>query len=441
MKKYSSLGEVYLEASFNKTITLPPMLKVIGEKKVQQSTASKLGLDVQISQNFLSISKSPESSGKWTQYQLSIFDNRKTGGGRGEYSVASFVTGIEPSAALSPQETLSVLDDCVSGQNESFDVAVPPESKTYKFEVKEIETDGSVRIGAEGKTATNRIVNGIMQILNDLENVYLSLDNNSRLQVDELMRKQLGLETALKEPEKPKKDTKKYQQAYSQYGASLEAAQNWTLKGFINAIYQSDEEEGRGIRELPASLIQKDATINPGDFKNPERKKYFLRNLQQVFDAIETIAREQSFYTVQAPNKAEELRNIIRKLYLPNVGDEAKKKEELDFLDHEADTLDRKLTKRKCNVAGSGCLDAKDFFNSVNRMKLLSRLRGVQDLFKDPNIIKKLFPADITGLFVVSKSGYNYFPKDSIDQYIEINQVSAGGIKIVKKAEQQQTQT
>jgi len=439
MKKYISLGDAYLKQTFSKAVSLPPRLSILKEKKVQQSAASILGIDVKAGQNFLNILKLSESNGAWTQFQQSIFDRKKTGGGRGEYSVASFVTDIEPTASLSPQETLSILDDCVSGQSESFDVAVPPESKTYKFEVKEIEDDGSVRIGAEGKTATNRIVNGIMQILNDLENVYLSLDNNSKLQVDELMRKQLGLEAGLKEPEKPKKETKKYQQAYSQYSGSLEAAKNWTLRGFINAIYQSDEEEGRGIRELPASLIQKDAVIRPGDFKNPERRKYFLRNLQQVFDAIETIAGSSSSFTVQTHDKAEELKNIVRKLYLPNVSDETKKKEELEFLDHEVDTLDRKLTKRKCSIAGLGCLDAKDFFNSVRKMRLLSRLNGVQNLFKDPNIIRKLFPTDITGLFIVSKAGFSYYSKDTIDQFIEINQVSAGGIKIIKKVKQQET--
>jgi len=79
-------------------------------------------------------------------------------------------------------------------------------------------------------------------------------------------------------------------------------------------------------------------------------------------------------------------------------------------------------------------LDAKYFFNSVNKMRLLNRLRGVQDLLKDPKILQKLFPVDITGLFIVNAAGYAYLPKDLIDQYIEIDQISAGGVKIIKKA-------
>jgi len=431
MKKYRSLSDIYLEKSFNKDVLLPPRLQILCEK-AKQKTADLPPIKIEVSDSFKSVSNK-YISGDWSDFQKYIFNERKTGGGRGEYSVAALVSGLEPTPTMPAAELKDILGYCVSGQSESFDVAVPPDTKKYKFEVKELEK-GSVRIGAEGRGATNRIVNGVMQILNDLENVYLSLDSNSRLQVDELLRKQLNLGSELKEPVSKRVDTQAYRAAYSEYQAAVEAAQKWTLTGFINAIYQSDEEEGRGIRELPASLIKRDATINPSDFKNPERKKFFLRNLQQVFDAIENIAEKQKDFSVAVPSKTDELKNIIKKLYLPEIKDDEQRNKELEFLDHEADVLDRKLTKRKCSVAGGGCLDAKYFFNSVNKMRLLNRLRGVQDLLKDPKILQKLFPVDITGLFIVNAAGYAYLPKDLIDQYIEIDQISAGGVKIIKKA-------
>lgn len=438
---YKSLKELYSEQVSNKQIPVPSRRSVNGnEPLIPVETTSKL--ELKVSQNFLNIESTPDSSLAWTPYQKSIFSLKKTGAGRGEYSVASFVTGLEPAQNIDQQIVAQQLERCVSGQNQKFDVTVPPlDVKNIQdrkvFEVKELDKDGkSVRIGAEGRVATNIIARGVEHILVDLDNIYKSLDNNSKLQVDELLRKQLKISEDIQEPPPPKSgiQTPAYLSSLERYRAAAEIAETWNLKGYIDAIFETGDEEGRSIRELPAALIKPGSTINRNNYwQNPERFKYFSRTLEQVFNAIEDLAKSQEEFAFSVPSKSEELKTLIRKLYLPDIKDSEAAQKELEFLDSEADIIDRKLTRRKCSSTGSACLDAKGFFNSVNRMRLLSRLRGIQSKLTDPNIIKKLFPPNFTGLFLVNSNGFSYYPRESVDQYIEIDQLSAGGVKITRR--------
>ena len=57
-------------------------------------------------------------------------------------------------------------------------------------------------------------------------------------------------------------------------------------------------------------------------------------------------------------------------------------------------------------------------------------------MFNDAQIIRELFPKDITGLFLVSGDQFSYFPQNIISNYIQIDQISSGGVKIAVKREQ-----
>jgi hypothetical protein len=54
-------------------------------------------------------------------------------------------------------------------------------------------------------------------------------------------------------------------------------------------------------------------------------------------------------------------------------------------------------------------------------------------MFNNAEIIRNLFPKDITGLFLVSDAQFSYFPQNTISDYIEIDQISNGGVKIAVK--------
>lgn len=492
-KPYKSLQDVYLAESFAKAVPLLPRQTILGEAEADVAsdpaiptaqTAPSSGLDniqpssnitnkepvkkqlkkrdrkskesiecrdkpnieIKDSDEFKQIKDSPALNKQWSAYQRQLFPVKKTGTGRGEFSVASFVSGLQPSLAIADREIRCLLDDCVQGQSESFDVSVPPDTEEYmntrklKFEVKELEADGSsVRIGAEGQKATTMIIGGVIKLIERLENSYHSLNREERLKVDDLLRKQLGL-TREGPPAKPSNETKKNLAKYGKDRHMYELGQGWNLGGYISAIFQSDEQdqEGRTIRELPSTLIKKEGTMIPSRYsKSPLRARYFLRTLQEVFNAIEEIARSASELSISNNSKSQELRNIVRRLYLPEIPDENTRKKEEEFLDDLVDTIDRKLTRRKITASGAGYLTAKDFFSSVNNLKLLSSLRAVQNMFNNAEIIRNLFPKDITGLFLVSDAQFSYFPQNTISDYIEIDQISNGGVKIAVKNQQQ----
>ena len=68
---------------------------------------------------------------------------------------------------------------------------------------------------------------------------------------------------------------------------------------------------------------------------------------------------------------------------------------------------------------------SKDDFNN--------KLDNLKKQIDSPEKIKKLFPDDLTGLFVVSPLGYRYIPKDYIGNYVIIERVSMKAPKIVLK--------
>ena len=470
---YKSLEDIYLKESFARHIPLLPRQAILGEaetnatsgpaipakqvlndynntsalpavpgsevrkpvatserKKKEKKSAvslacknvdmSEINLSLEPSKEFKAIAGKPIFEYKWTDFQRSLFNNvkpgvkRGTGGtGRGEYSVASFVTGITTqNSTLAQEEINCLLDSCISGQGKSYDVCVPPELPEYegkqrvKFEVKQLNMDGSsVMIGAEGTTATHKIVEGVMNIIIRLEDSYKSLSETDKNFLDSSLRKELGLE---------------------------QENNTWTLGGFIAAIYQ--KEDVRAIREIPSNLIKKDGKIlYPKLFKIPLRAKYFYRTLQEVFNAIEKIAKTQNQDITPSSSKIDELKNIVRKLYLPELQDSDQRRKEEEHLDRELDKLDRALTRRKILTGGKGHLSYTDFLSSMNKLKLLSSLREVQNMFNDPEIIRSLFPKEFDGLFLVQADSFSYIPHDQIFNYIEIDSISNGGAKIAFK--------
>ena len=489
-KPYRSLDKVYLSESFNKPVPLLPRQIILGEADVASNSAipakqvnvptpstssssalpippikgkgkklkvsnfcldGKPNIEIKSSDGFEKIKDKPVFNSQWSAFQKEIFNVKKTGAGRGEFSVASLVSGLQPSSAVAREEILCLLDGCIQGTNEKFDVSIPPDTEEYsnvtklKFEVKELDADGSsVRIGAEGQRATTLIVNSVIKLILKLQNTYNALNRQEKLYVDRLLRKQLNL-TNETPPAKPSNETKKNLAKYDKDQHMHELGQNWNLGGFISAIFESEkqDEEGATIRELPSTLIKKEGTMIPSRYsKSRLRSTYFLRTMQEVFNAIEEIAKAgvakdmSSELTATGSSKSQELKDIVRRMYLPEIPDENKRKKEEEYIDDIVDTIDRNLTKRKILASKAGYLTASQFFDSVNSLKLLSTLRSIQNMFNDAQIIRELFPKDITGLFLVSGDQFSYFPQNIISNYIEIDQISSGGVKVAVKRQQ-----
>lgn len=368
------------------------------------------------------------STGTWTPIQKRLFNAQRVEGkgeGRGEKSVASMLSG-----KTKTQE----LNRYIQGSSQPYDVADIPSMPQAKFEVKEFkfkqgepgEFKGSVRIGKEGAGTTNRIIAGIKRIFDDVENEYMALDEENRRKIDTAIIATLF--PALQPPQAktgPRSrgvNTVAYIKAKEKYDALVKTLSDWTLEGYINALFDIAVGEERTISELPYSLF-KSAWEKPStQMRTDIRKKYLLFPITQLLLTLERLASSASDENIANP-KLTDLQAVLKKHYLPPDNNEYAQK-----LDKEAEILDRKLTKSKCQLAGKeSCKTSEEFFKAIKRLKLSST-------FEDINKIRSasadsLFP-NINGLFIVHPGGYVYIPKSEINNKIFISQLTQGGLKI-----------
>jgi len=367
----------------------------------------------------------------WTPEQKNLYNAKSvTGIGPGELSVASLLTG-------SPKEEDNL--PLISGQSLSFDVSWPKapdinstEKPKYTFEVKQLEAEGDVRIGVKGVEIGRIVIESVKYILSTLKEEYDLLSDQDQETLS------MSILKYIREPEKPifkqftkrNEPTAKERKKLIPYEKKLARRTDWRLGGFIDAIISSTSE-------LPFNMLFGDNYSYQGsEKKSPLRAKYVLLSVKQLLEALHKSADNIQQNAETTSDKANELKVTFKQFY----GEpESQKREVIDqYLDQEAENVDRKITRFKTKETGQK-LNIENFFNTIKKVNLFDSFMKIHERVKDPETIRSLFPIKpepITGLFVVSSNGYRYVVSQDIGKYIEISTFTQGKPKIKFKNEQ-----
>jgi hypothetical protein len=372
----------------------------------------------------------------WTPEQAKLFNYKTSTGetagegtGRGEYSVASLLTG---------KTELNQISDLISGGNKSYDVSWPSKDKpTYKFEVKELDRYGErgkdskpdVRIGTEGDAIGRETISTITTLLKEILNEYEALDPEDQKQIDRQIISYALENVQAPTPEigrgnKEKAGSVAKRQKYEAYMA---ARGNWSLKGYINAIVNKTAELGQ-------SLMFGDNPLPTSNFRDLERQKYCFFSIKKLFEAltdIELILSDDKGVDETNP-RVQSLRDVLRRNYGAE-GDTEEITTLKAYIDSEAQKLDRKLTKIKCKATGEGCAQGKDFYRDLKHLNLNQHLNNLQQKIFSPDTIRLFFPRDLTGFFAVNPNGYLYTPASKIGELVTFHSISLGRPKVKLK--------
>lgn len=362
---------------------------------------------------------------KWTDVQKSLYNEtlNKKGYGPGEYAVASVISGYVDEASCKA---------LVSGGSLSYDVAFPSQKEpTYKFEVKMIEGNGTVFIAKHGTLVAGKIQEDTKEILQTILNQYNDLSEDGKAEVDSLLLNSIGVEPG--EKPKAKKKIKRWERAAELQ--KIKSEKSWTVKKWCESILKD-------IGEIPFSILFKSklkpgydfpdikrASANPEDFGTAKENMYVLFSVEDFIDIVNKVLQSEQDALIPEPTR--ERRIGLAKTFKQYYADEKTPNPELDNkLDAEATNVDKKLSSLKIKTLKTGYDDFNTFVRELKNAKLADKLRELKGYIERPDTIKSLFPKDLTGLFVVDSSGYHYFPKDIIPNYIKITTVTTGGVKI-----------
>lgn len=357
------------------------------------------------------------------KYKTAQGETAGEGTGRGEYAVASVLTG---------STSLDQVKELISGGSKSYDVSWPSKTTpTYKFEVKELDKFGEgsntdVRIGTEGDPLGREVIGTITQLLRDILEEYNDVSPEEQKQIDQEIIS-YSLDTKLPpEPEIGRGGKEKATSIAKRQKYEIHKTQqaDWSLRGYIGAILNKPSELG-------SALMFGDKQLVTSNFRDPERKKYCLISIKRLFQSIEEIEhilRDEKSADETNP-RVVALRNILRANY--TVPGETEEIENLKaYLDSEAEKIDKKLTKVKCKTTGEGCTTGKTFYNDLKHLSLLQSINKLQEKVYSPQTIRSLFPSDLTGFFAVNEKGFYYVPVNKIGELITFHSISMGKPKI-----------
>ena len=354
--------------------------------------------------------------------------NVATGLGPGEYAVASAISGYTAPA------------DCaklVSGQSKSYDVSWPSATKAdYKFEVK---LEGDVRIGAQGAELGNKVKEAIKNVLTQVLVEYSVLKGPEKDTTNMAILKRVKLrELKAPEPVLKKKggetaeSLRKRQKHEAELAAREAKKTDWTVDGYINAILAN-------LGELPLRLINGEEY----EYRNPSaktetdiaRSRYLITPLLSFLKAIDSFHGEiNTDITGKEEGEGEgvqAVRNVLHKYY--GTQDQEKAPALSKVIDTEAHKVDRKLTLKKIQTTGEGGATFSEFFKAIKKLHLTKDIEDIGQYMNSKEALRGCFPKDITGLFVVNRTGYKYVPEDKIGESIKLVSISQGKPKIELK--------
>jgi len=360
---------------------------------------------------------------RWTPEQLNLYSNTdtsdkdrvigadetvikdkngkpQTGVGPGEYAVASVISGLT--------DYPSVVK-VVQGGSKDFDI----EYKSYKFEVKKASEVKSVRIGKHGTKVGEEIYREVDDILDEILHQYSLLKPEEKRKVNKyVIDSYFG---KLKKPEELRKNAN-----VDVYSKKYESKLGWNVETWANGI-KTDRNE------LPFSLLFAKPDVRV--IRNGNIAYISIKKFLEIAEQLKTgkiNSKEEEVIT-----HATKLADTFKQFY--GVENSSEKEKLNKALEDKAEKVDKELTKTKISVTGVGGKDWEEFFKEINKEKLLQKINTLKEKVDTSSEITRLFPSDLTGLFIVSSVGYRYIPRKDLGNYIMIKTVSMGGPKISLK--------
>jgi hypothetical protein len=307
-----------------------------------------------------------------------------TGEGRGEYSVASFLSGLQDRREIDR-------DNLVQGGNTTFDVAYGGK----EYEVKQLDVKGEldVRIGAEGVDTANTLKQGLITAAKIIRKLYSSLTRETQEEVNSLLKRKFNSEK------------------------------------FNLGVYLSKFSEGK-LSELPSALLGA-----PGVFVRQHRTSNWSMepSILTVINSIIELQDSQTMSNVAGTknSRVQALLDLISKKEMYGVeGDNT-----ANFyqeVEKELESLDRDLASKRCEFSGDEkyCATLDTFIQEIKNRNLQEDIQNLIITFR--NDVFNIFPKQSTfaGLFIVDATKFKYIPKNQLTQFIENYRISQDKPKI-----------
>jgi hypothetical protein len=215
--------------------------------------------------------------------------------------------------------------------------------------------------------------------------------------------------------------------------------EGWDIYEFAKAILDN-------IGELPLGMLfgkNYSYSFREGEEETEgdvvfRRNRYIITSLLSVLEAIEkihgSINVDQYEKEESDPRNIQAVKDTLHQYYGIKNG---KKSEELEkAIDNEAHKVDRTLTLKKFKTTGEGGSTFSEFAKAIRKLKFIEKIKDLEKDLKNGKNVRELFPFEkekISGLFVVSTSGWMYVPADNIQDNVVISTISQGKPKIVLK--------
>jgi len=308
--------------------------------------------------------------------------SKKKKTGRGEYSVASFLSGLKTRKEIDKE-------NIVQGASKTFDIMYGGR----EYEVKEITDKGvlDVRIGAEGSGTSATLKEGLITATKSIRKLYTSLTKEAQEEVNGLLRKKFNKE-----------------------------------KFNIN-VYLSKFSE-KNLREVPLGLI-----ADPHTFVTAQSPLWGLEpSILTLLNAILGLDSSQTMSnTPGAKNsRIQALLDLVSKKDMYGIDDE-----DSEFnkeIEKELEVLDQDLISKRCEYSGDEkyCTTLDTFVQEIKNKNFMEDVRNLINIFRGD--VLSIFPkeASFGGLFIVDATKFKYIPKTQLTNFIENYRISQGNPKI-----------
>lgn len=331
----------------------------------------------------------PNQVTEWTTWASvgvpsNLFDETISGTGRGEFSVASFLSGLQTKKEIEAE-------NIVQGGNVSYDVKYGGK----EYEVKEVKDgDLDVRIGAEGVDTANTLKEGLIAAAKIIRKLYASLTKNTQEEVNSLLRKKFNKEK------------------------------------FNLGVYLSKFTEGK-LYELPTNLI-----ADPNTFVSKASKNWaYEPSILTALTSILELEGSQSMSDVPGVknSRVQALLDLISKKEMYGLDDEGQDKSEFyKEVEKDLESLDSDLISKRCEFSGDEkyCTTLDTFVQEIKKRNILEDVKNLINNFKTG--VLDIFPKEATfaGLFIVDATKFKFIPKDQLSSFIENYRLSLGKPKI-----------
>lgn len=337
----------------------------------------------------------------WAAYGVSpeVFEKEATPGqGRGEYSVACVLWGLKSKEEVEAQSA-----QIIQGTQESFDVQGRDGGR---YEVKQIGK--SVKTGVEGREVLSEIITEVTDFLNDILKAYITVDEHGKQTINNsIMNSEVVKQDIIND------------RANSKYFSKIK--NSWTLEGYLKDVLSKVRrgELARGIL-----LFNK---LRLSDYVPESRgRPDVIFSFKQLVDVLNEVASGN----ITASDQPGELNVAVKDIYdtLSKHYKIHNDDREKNFFEKEAESIDRDLTQKQCKVFQK-CTDTTSFIKTIKSLRLSEKLQKITGMTS--SIVERIFPGQ--GLFLVDKQGFDYIPRQLLNQYVEFDTISGSAVKIKRK--------